>query len=135
MVLSIQRGDLDALRRLLDAGARVDGDPNSEEVPLGQACWRGRVQTTRELVMRGSALVFHDGGSAIGATLHGSRHCQHPEGGPTMQTIDEIAKAPYAEIARLLLAAGGTVPERVGENGPSGVTLLAELGIDPQGWG
>jgi len=24
--------------RLLDAGARVDGDPNSEEIPLGHAC-------------------------------------------------------------------------------------------------
>ena len=132
VILCIQQGDLDALRRLLDAGARVDGDPNSEEVPLGHACWRHRVQITRELLMRGAALEFHDGGSAIGATLHGSRHCHHPEGGPTMQTLDEIPKAPYAEIARLLLAAGAEVPKSVGENGPSGITLLAELGVDPQ---
>jgi ankyrin repeat protein len=132
-IFAIQGGHLEALRRLLDAGARVDGDPDSDEIPLGQACWRGRVQMTRELVQRGAALAFRDGGSAMGAALHGSRHCQHPEGGPTMQTIDEIPMEPYAEIVRLLLAAGAKVPARVGENGPRGVTLVAELGIDPPG--
>jgi hypothetical protein len=128
---TIPRGDLDALRRLLDAGARVDGDPDGKEIPLGQACWRGRVQITRELVQRGAALAFRDGGGAIGAALHGSRHCHRPEGGPTMQTVDEIPQEPYAEIVRFLLAAGAAVPERVGENGPSGATVIAELGVDP----
>jgi ankyrin repeat protein len=116
---------------LLDAGARVDGDPDSEDDPLGQACWRGRVQMTRELVGRGAALTFRDGGSAIGAALHGSRHCSEPEGGPTMRTVDEIPKEPYAEIVRILLAAGATVPERIGENCARGTMLLAELGVDP----
>jgi hypothetical protein len=32
---------------------------------------------------------------------------------------------------RLLLAAGAKVPKRVGEDGPPGTTLIAELGIDP----
>ncbi|MGZ4184480.1 MAG: ankyrin repeat domain-containing protein [Solirubrobacteraceae bacterium] len=132
VILAIQQGDLDALRRLLDAGGRVDGDPDSNEVPLRDACWRGRVQMTRELVRRGAALVFGDRGSAIGAALHGSRHCHQPEGGPTMQTVDEIPKEPYAEIVRLLLAAGAAVPERVGDTGFSGATLIAELGIDPE---
>jgi hypothetical protein len=121
------------MRRLLDAGARVDGDPASEEIPLGHACWRGRVQMTRELLERGAALSFRDGGSAIGAALHGSRHCHEPEGGPTMRTIEEIPKEPYAEIVRLLLAAGATVPDRVGDNGQRTTTLIAELGIDPPG--
>jgi hypothetical protein len=67
----------------------------------------------------------------MGAALHGSRHCHHPEGGPTMQIVDEIPKESYAEIVRLLLAAGAAVPERVGEDGPPGTTLVAELGIDP----
>ena len=88
---------------------------------------------TRELVERGAALEFRDGGSAIGAALHGSRHCHDPEGGPSMQTVDEIPKAPYAEIVRMLLAAGATVPERIGENGRRATTLMAELGIDPPG--
>jgi ankyrin repeat protein len=133
VMMSIQGGHLEAMRRLLDAGARIDGDPGSEEIPLGHACWRGRVQMTRELVTRGAGLAFRDGGSAIGAALHGSRHCHEPEGGPTMRTNDEIPKQPYAEIVRLLLAAGATVPDRVGDNGPRAAMLIAELGIEPPG--
>jgi hypothetical protein len=131
LILSIEGGRTNAMRRLLDAGARIDGDPHGEEIPLGQACWRGRVQMTRELVGRGAALQFRDGGSAIGAALHGSRHCHEPEGGPSMRTIDEIPKEPYAEIVRILLAAGAAVPERVGEDGAPGSMLIAELGVDP----
>ncbi len=128
---AVEGGHFEAMSRLLDAGARVDGDPDSEEIPLGHACWRGRVQIARELIARGAALTFRDGGSAIGAALHGSRHCQDPEGGPTMQIADEIPKEPYAEIVQMLLAAGATVPDRIGENGTRATTLIAELGIDP----
>jgi ankyrin repeat protein len=131
LLLSIQGGHLEAMRRLCDAGARIDGDPDSEESPLRDACWRGRVAITRELVQRGAALAFPGGGSAIGAALHGSRHCHQPEGGPSMRTVDEIPKEPYAEIVRLLLAAGAPVPERIGENGPRATMLIAELGVDP----
>ncbi len=130
LMLSIEGGHFDAMLRLLDAGARVDGDPKSAEIPLGHACWRRRVAMARELVKRGAALAFRDGGSAIGAALHGSRHCHDPEGGPTMGTVDEIPTEPYAEIVRLLLAAGASVPERIGENGVRAATLIAELGID-----
>ena len=128
---SVEGGHLHAMRRLLDAGARIDGDPDSDEIPLGHACWRGRVQMARDLVERGAALTFRDGGSALGAALHGSRHCQEPEGGPSMHTIDEIPKEPYAEIVRILLAAGATVPERMGERGARPTMLIAELGVDP----
>ena len=130
VILSIQGGHLETTRRLLDAGARLDGDPRSDGIPLGQACWRGRVQIARELIERGSALTLRHGGSAIGAALHGSRNCHDPEGGPTMRPIDEIATEPYAEIVRTLLAAGATLPERVGQDGPSATALAAELGID-----
>ncbi len=131
LMVSIQGGHLEAMRRLLDAGARIDGDPDSDEIPLGHACWRGRVQMTRDLLERGGALTFRNGGSALGAALHGSRHCHDPEGGPSMRTVDEIPKKPYAEIVRLLLAAGAPVPDRIGENGPRATMLIAELGIDP----
>jgi ankyrin repeat protein len=133
LVLAIQRGHINTVRRLLDAGALVDGNPESDEIPLGQACWRGRVEIVRELVERGAALSFQGGGSAIGAALHGSRHCHQPEGGPSMQLVEEIPTEPYAEIVRFLLAAGAVVPERVGEEGrgPRATNLLAELGIDP----
>jgi ankyrin repeat protein len=131
MIVSIQGGHLAAMRRLLDAGARIDGDPDTDERPLGEACWRGRTQMTRELVDRGAALNFPGGRSAIGAALYGSRNCSEPEGGPSMRTVDEIPKEPYAEIVRILLAAGATVPERMGENGARGTMLIAELGVEP----
>jgi ankyrin repeat protein len=133
LILAVQGGHLETMRQLLDAGARVDGDPASDDDPLGQACWRGRVEIVRELVRRGAALSFRDGGSAIGATLHGSRHCQNPEGGPSMALVEEIPIEPYAEIVRILLAAGAPVPERIGDpqHGPRAVNLIAELGLDP----
>lgn len=131
LMLSIEGGHLAAMCRLLDAGAQLDGDPHSQQAPLGHACWRGRVQMTRELIARGASLRFRDGGSAIGAALHGSRHCHEPEGGPSMRTIDEIPREPYAEIVQILLAAGATVPDRIGEHGARATTLIAELGIDP----
>ncbi len=130
VIVSIQGGHAQTVRRLLDAGARPDGDPEAEEIPLGEACWRGRAEETRELLARGAALRFRDGGTAIGAALHGSRHCHDPEGGPTMQILDEIPKEPYAEIVRILLAAGAPVPDRIGEKGPRAASLIAELGVD-----
>lgn len=131
LTLSIQGGHLEAVRRLLDAGARVDGDPDGEEVPLGQACWRGRVEIARELVQRGARLTFEDGGSGVGAALHGSRHCHEPEGGPSMRTVEEVPKQPYAEIVRMLLAAGASIPDRIGPKGARGTMLAAELGVLP----
>lgn len=133
LILAIQGGHLATMRRLLDAGARVEGDPDSDDDPLGQACWRGRSEMVRELVARGAKLTFRDGGSAVGAALHGSRHCQNPEGGPTMGLVEEIPTEPYAEILRILLAAVAPVPERVGSGGGGqrATTVMAELGVDP----
>jgi hypothetical protein len=130
LLVSVEGGHLDAMRRLLDAGASIDGKPDLDGVPLGQACWRGRVEMVRELVGRGAALRFHHGGTAMGAALHGSQNCHHPEGGPSMRPIDEIPKAPYAEIVRLLVAAGAPSPERVGADGPPAAAVMAELGIN-----
>ena len=118
LILAIQGGHLETMRRLLDAGARIDGDPDGEDDPARQACWRGRVRDragARGSAARRSASVM--AAAPIGAALHGSRHCQDPEGGPTMRTVDEIPTEPYAEIVRILLAAGATVPDRFGEHG------------------
>ncbi len=132
LVLSVQGGRFETACRLLDSGAHLDGDPDAgRPPPLGEACWRRRVELAHELVRRGAALVFPDGGSALGAALHGSRHCQDPEGGPTMQTIGEIPKEPYAEIVRMLIAAGAPVPERIGPKGRPTAELIAALGVDP----
>ena len=95
LILAIQGGHVETMRRLLDAGARIDGNPEGGDDPLGQACWRGRAEMVHELVERGAALTFRDGGSAMGAALHGSRHCSDPEGGPSMRLVEEIPAEPY----------------------------------------
>ena len=89
----------------------------------------------RELVGRGAQLAFRDGGTAIGAALHGSRHCHHPEGGPTMRTIEEVPRDGYAKVVAILLDAGAEVPDTISESGARSVMLIAELGVDPPGSG
>jgi hypothetical protein len=128
--MAAHAGDVRATRRLIDAGAPVDGDPAADRTPLAQACWRGHPDVVRELIGRGAALVWGEG-SAIGAALHGSRHCHDPQGGPTMRTIDEVSREPYADVVRILLEAGAPFPARLAGGGPSAVTLTAELGVDP----
>jgi ankyrin repeat protein len=128
LLMAVEQGDAAAAGRLLDAGAQVQGAPGGEEVPLGHAAWRGYPGLVSLLVARGAALEFGDGGSAMGAALHGSRHCNHPEGGPTMQTVGEIPQAPYAEVVRTLLAAGGRVPAAVRwARAPPPETMVEEL--------
>jgi ankyrin repeat protein len=128
--MAAHAGDVEAVRRLLDAGAQVDGDPKDEYLPLGQAAWRGQVEVVRELVNRGARLTWADG-SAIGAALHGSRHCHDSQGGPTMRTTDEIPHERYAAVVQILLDAGAAVPESFSEEGVRAVTRIAELGLDP----
>jgi hypothetical protein len=50
-----------------------------------------------------------------------------------MATVTEINPEPYAELVRMLFAAGARVPERVGgEHGQRAAMLLSELGISPE---
>jgi ankyrin repeat protein len=133
---AIDRGDPAAVRRLLDAGAGASGPPVAEGeeppefTPLGVAAWRGYAEVAAELVRHGAPTEFPGGGSAIGAALHGSRHCQDPEGGPTMATIDEVDLGRYRATVRTLLSLGARVPERIDDDGgPSVTTLMAELGL------
>ena len=120
LMASIEGGHLEPCAGCSTRGARVDGDPDSEEIPLGHACWRGRAEMTRELVERGAALSVprrrqRDRRRAarlasLSATPRAARRC----------AVDEIPKEPYAEIVRLLLDAGAAVPERIGEDGAAG---------------
>ncbi len=127
LLMAVQGGHAATVERLLDAGARVDGDPDTDGVPLGQAAWRRYPEIVRLLVSRGARLVFPGGGSAIGAALHGSGNCQHPEGGPTMQTVAEIPRAPYADIIQFLLDAGAPVPDRLWDGAPAPAELIDEV--------
>jgi ankyrin repeat protein len=134
--LAIDSGEPATVRRLLDAGAGAagplveDGEQAPEFTPLGVAAWRGYADVTAELVKHGAPTEFPGGGSAIGAALHGSRHCQDPQGGPTMGTIDEVDLRRYRATVRTLLALGARVPDRLDDDrGPSVTTLMAELGL------
>jgi hypothetical protein len=79
-------------------------------------------------VARGAQLSFPDGGSAIGAALHGSRNCHDPEGGPTMRTVQEIPRERYALVVRALLDVDAPVPERI-DGEPPVASLLEALGV------
>jgi ankyrin repeat protein len=133
--MAVDRGELATVRRLLDAGVGgagplVDeGEDAPEFTPLGVAAWRGYADVAAELVKHGAPTEFPGGGSAIGAALHGSRHCQDPEGGPTMATIDEVDRGRYRATVRTLLALGARVPDHLEDRGPSVTTLMAELGL------
>ncbi len=127
LLIAVQGGHTATVERLLDAGASVDGDPDTDGVPLGQAAWRRYPDIVRLLVSRGARLAFANGGSAIGAALHGSRNCHHPEGGPTMQTVAEIPRRPYADIVRFLLDADAPVPQRLGDDAPPPTEMVQEL--------
>jgi ankyrin repeat protein len=129
LIVATQAGDLEAVRRLLDRGEAIDGVRPELGAPLGEAAWRGHPAIVRELVERGARLRWNDG-SAIGAALHGSRHCHHPEGGPTMRTIEEIPRERYAEVVRILLAAGAPIPDRVGDERIGVATMMSDLGIE-----
>lgn len=126
--VAVQGGDLDAVRRLLDAGLAVDGVPSDDDVPLGQAAWRGQPAIAEELLGRGAALFWPEG-SALGAALHGSLHCHDPQGGPTMRTAAEIPRERYRALIGGLVARGTATPERLWPDAPSPETLLAELGV------
>lgn len=134
--MAVDRGEAVTVRRLLDGGAGAagpladDGDEAPEFTPLGVAAWRGYADVATELVTHGAPTEFPGGGSAIGAALHGSRHCQDPQGGPTMGTIDEVELGRYRATVRALLALGARVPDRLADDGgPSVTTLMAELGL------
>lgn len=108
---AVMEGDAASVSRLLAAGAPIDGLPDSEFPPLAQAAWRGRAEVAHVLVDHGAALRWGDGGSAMGATLHGSVHCHHPEGGPTMKTVDEVTHGEYGQLIRFFAELGQPIPE------------------------
>jgi ankyrin repeat protein len=106
-------GDIVAVRRLLAAGAAVNGAEGTDRPPLAQAAWRGHDGVVKVLVAHGAKLLWADGGSAVGVTLHGARNCHHAEAGSTMQTEEEITHGDYGEVLRILMAAGAPIPDEL----------------------
>jgi ankyrin repeat protein len=109
------RGEVDVVRRLLDAGA--DADAGGGMPVLHQACWHGQAEAARVLVEHGASLsaVNRYGGDALGAAIHGSVNCCDPEGGPGMRPPEEIRHGRYGEVVGMLIDAGARVPGHIGE--------------------
>ena len=122
-----QSGDLTAVRRLLAAGAAVDGTPDLR--PMGQAAWRGHRDVVRELVTHGAQLSWEDNHTAIGAALHGSMHCHDPQGGPTMRTTEEVTHGDYRGVLQVLVDAGAAIPERLWDPDLDARDLMSGMGV------
>jgi ankyrin repeat protein len=122
-----QSGDLAAVRRLLAAGAAVDGTPDLR--PMGQAAWRGHRDVVRELVTHGAQLSWEDDHTAIGTALHGSMHCHDPQGGPTMRTTEEVTHGDYRGVLQVLVDAGAPIPERLWDPDLDARDLMAAMGV------
>jgi ankyrin repeat protein len=118
-----QRGDVAAIRRLLNAGVDPNATGGSDGTPpLHWACWRGQADAARVLVEHGASLTQANryGGTAVGTTIHGSVNCQDVEGGPSMKLPEEITHGDYPGIVEFLIGAGAKLPERV-SGGSDGV--------------
>jgi ankyrin repeat protein len=122
-------GDAVLVQRVLDAGVDVDARSEAHDrTPLSGACWRGNAELVRLFLSSGASLEWPDG-SPIGAALHGSQHCHDARGGPMSLPVDEVRHGNYAEVIRLLLAAGATVPIDFADGSASAASILADLGV------
>lgn len=89
-----------AVRALLDAGLPVDTRGELGATALHWACWKGFADLVELLLSHGASLTIEDErfhGTPPGWFGHGVQNCDE-EGGE------------YAEVARLLIAAGAEIP-------------------------
>jgi ankyrin repeat protein len=89
-----------SVRALLAAGLPVDARGDLGGTALHWACWKGYADLVEILLANGASLTIEDQqfhGTPPGWFGHGVHNCNEPGGD-------------YAQIARLLIAAGATIP-------------------------
>ena len=89
-----------AVRALLSAGVPVDSRGEHGATALHWACWHGLSDFVKLFLEHGASLTIEDEqfhGTPPGWFGHGVHNCNNPHGD-------------YAEVARLLIAAGATIP-------------------------
>jgi ankyrin repeat protein len=127
-----QRGNVVAIRRLLNAGVNPNSVGGSDGTPpLHWACWRGQADAARVLVEHGASLTQTNryGGAALGTTIHGSVNCQDVEGGPSMKLPEEITHGDYPGIVEFLISAGAKLPDRISLGSDGVREILRRHGI------
>jgi len=109
-----------AIRVLLAAGKPVDERGDMGATALHWACWKGYADLVELLLDHGASLTVEDEhfhGTPAGWFAHGLHNC------------DEGA-ADYPQVARLLIAAGATIPSADLPTGDADVdTVLREHGL------
>jgi len=91
---------ISAVRALLAAGFPVDARGEMGATALHWACWKGYADLVKLLLERGASMTIEDQefqGTPPGWFGHGVHNCDEGTGD-------------YAEVARLLIAAGATIP-------------------------
>jgi ankyrin repeat protein len=109
-----------AVRVLLAAGLPVDARGDLGGTALHWACWKGYADIVEILLAHGSSLTIEDEqfhGTPPGWFGHGVHNCNEPGGD-------------YAQVARLLIATGATIPTVDLPTGRSDVdAVLREHGL------
>lgn len=112
-----------AVRALLAAGIPVDARGDLGGTALHWACWKGYADLVKVLLDYGASLTVEDHqfhGVPAGWLGHGVRNCAECTGD-------------YPLVARLLLTAGATIPERDMPTGNANVdAVLREYGLIKQ---